>query len=52
MIEAEADSLTDVLSMLGLKLEESVKPETAGKPGKADEADSSDEPTRRDRSAG
>lgn len=27
MIEAEADSLTDVLSLLGLKLEESVKPE-------------------------
>lgn len=27
MIEAEADSLTDVLSILGLKLEESVKPE-------------------------
>ncbi len=26
MIEAEADSLTDVLSILGLKLEESVKP--------------------------
>ncbi len=38
MIEAEADSLTDVLSTLGLKLEESVKPvvaqedETAGEP--------------------
>ncbi len=27
MIEAEADSLTDVLSILGLKLEESVKPD-------------------------
>jgi di/tricarboxylate transporter len=30
MIEAEADALTDVLSILGLKLEESVKPEAAG----------------------
>jgi di/tricarboxylate transporter len=43
MIEAEAESLTDVLSRLGLKLAESVQPETAGKPGKADEADSSEE---------
>lgn len=33
MIETEADSLTDVLSILGLKLEESVGPEEATGPG-------------------
>lgn len=37
MIEAEADALTDVLSILGLKLEESVKPDESAEP-EADDA--------------
>lgn len=37
MIEAEADALSDVLSILGLKLEESVKPEESAEAG-ADDA--------------
>ena len=36
MIETEAESLTDVLSILGLKLEASVKPEETGKTEPAD----------------
>ena len=35
MVEAEVGSLTDVLSILGLKLEESVSPTEAGKPDDA-----------------
>jgi di/tricarboxylate transporter len=38
MIEAEAESLTDVLSILGLKLEESVEPEEAEETAPADAA--------------
>jgi len=46
MIEAEAESLTDVLSILGLKLEESVKPD------ETEETEPADTPKTKDTKSG